>query len=442
MCELGGLTLSANMKEIYNTKKRNRARRRTIYLGTTKFSKRNHCVTTALFIVICLLNVLQWVEGFQQPMRLNINRRLGNSCQYSTKLRFAARKNERKGLFVLDLTGNDDILSGDKTSRELTCRKRVSELQSLKDGQAEAIALDDSAKSEMYSRAIQKTLLCVGAATAFGLGIFYKFGFEVSAEFFAGYLVEQSLSIDNLFVFLLLFDYFKVPLLLQDRVLSFGIYGAVVMRAGMIGLGAVALERFRGILLVFAGILVYASATTLGSFVFEQEEEEEDMGENAIVKFSKSLFSATDRFDGKNFFTVEDGIRKVTPLFLCLVAVEISDVVFAIDSVPAVFGVTENALIVFTSNMFAILGLRSLYTILSRAAKDLEYLEPAVALVLGFIGSKMVAEYFGTIISTPISLGVVATCLSAGVGVSLWKKKSDEEAGTDATYIDTPSDIN
>jgi len=310
-------------------------------------------------------------------------------------------------------------------------------MQLLEDSQTETTALDQSDKSDMYSRAIRKTLVYVGAATAFGLGILYKFGFDPAAEFFAGYLVEQSLSIDNLFVFLLLFDYFKVPLALQDRVLSYGIYGSVVMRAGMIGLGAVALERFHAILLVFAGILIYSSVTVLIGLISEGEEDEEDMEENMIVKFSKSLFSATDKFDGNKFFTLEDGIKKVTPLFLCLVAVEISDVVFAVDSVPAVFGVTENALIVFTSNMFAILGLRSLYTILSKAAKDLEYLEPAVAVVLGFIGSKMVAEYFGTIISTEFSLGVVATCLCAGVGLSVWKKNSDSVAGDTA-----PSDIN
>merc|ERR1711957_823100 len=361
------------------------------------------------------------------------------SFQYNKKVGFQGRENERKGQFILNLTGNENTPSGGRTSGERTYRKPMTEMQLLKNGQTETIALDQSSKSEMYSRAISKTLLYVGAATAFGLGILYNFGADPAAEFFAGYLVEQSLSIDNLFVFLLLFDYFKVPLLLQDRVLSYGIYGSVVMRAGMIGLGAVALERFHAILLVFAAILVYSSATVLISLVSEEEEEDEDIGENAIVRFSKSLFSATDKFDGNKFFTLEDGIKKVTPLFLCLVAVEISDVVFAIDSVPAVFGVTENPLIVFSSNMFAILGLRSLYTILSKAAKDLEYLEPAVAIVLGFIGSKMIAEYFGTIISTEISLGVVLTCLSVGIGLSVWKKNSDAVAGADAASSDINS---
>eukprot|EP00555_Chaetoceros_dichaeta_P002771 CAMPEP_0198250298 /NCGR_PEP_ID=MMETSP1447-20131203/1543_1 /TAXON_ID=420782 /ORGANISM="Chaetoceros dichaeta, Strain CCMP1751" /LENGTH=327 /DNA_ID=CAMNT_0043935109 /DNA_START=476 /DNA_END=1459 /DNA_ORIENTATION=- len=318
---------------------------------------------------------------------------------------------------------------------------RPSQLQlSMKDGAPTDIALDPSSISDsaIYSRAVKKTIFCVAAATAFGLGLLYKFGPDEGAEFFAGYLVEQSLSIDNLFVFLLLFDYFKVPLRNQDRVLTYGIYGSVVMRALMIGLGSVALQRYQEILLVFAGILVYSSFTALSGYISGDDEEEEDMGENAIVKFSKKLFATTDSFDGNKFFTIDEGIRKATPLFICLIAVEISDVVFAIDSIPAVFGVTENPLVVFTSNMFAILGLRSLYTILSKAAKDLEFLEPAVAVVLGFIGSKMVAEYFGYAIPTEYALGVVATFLSFGVGASVWKRNLDGEA----TAADSSSDIN
>lgn len=197
----------------------------------------------------------------------------------------------------------------------------------------------------------------------------------------------------------------------------------------MIGLGAVALTQFHAVLLVFAAVLIYSSANVLlGS---GDDEEEEDMSENSIVQFSQKLFDTTDKFDGNKFFTLEDGIRKATPLFICMVAVEISDVVFAVDSIPAVFGVTENPLVVFSSNMFAIMGLRSLYTILSKAASDLEYLEPAVAVVLGFIGTKMVAEFFGIYIPTEFSLGVVATCLSSGIGFSIWSKnkKVDEFNG-------------
>lgn len=196
----------------------------------------------------------------------------------------------------------------------------------------------DGEEEYSYSEAIQRTLGWVGAATVFGGGMWAIFGSRTGEEFFAGYLVEQSLSVDNLFVFLLLFEYFRVPIQYQDRVLNWGIYGAVVMRAIMIGLGAAAIHNFRAILLVFAAILVYSS----GKFFVGGDEEEEDPSENSIVKFSRSLFPSTDYYDGDRFFTLAaDGIRKATPLFICMVAVEISDIVFAVDSIPAVFGVTE-----------------------------------------------------------------------------------------------------
>ena len=325
-----------------------------------------------------------------------------------------------------------------------------------------SVTIDNKASANhndySYKEAIQRTIGWVSAAILFGGVLWAMAGPVVGEEFFAGYLVEQSLSVDNLFVFLLLFEYFKVPLRYQDRVLNWGIYGAIVMRAIMIGLGAAALEQFHGILLAFAGILIYSSAQF---FVGGANEEEEDPSQNSIVKFSRSLFESTDHFDGKRFFTMEDGIRKATPLFICMIAVEVSDVVFAVDSIPAVFGVTEvglsfwlvfpvrvtasiicgtlgthasssschqNPLVVFSSNLFAIMGLRSLYTILSKAATDLKYLEPAVAVVLGFIGSKMVAEYFGYQVPTNVALAVVGTLLTTGVGASVWEKQKLLEA--------------
>jgi predicted tellurium resistance membrane protein TerC len=190
----------------------------------------------------------------------------------------------------------------------------------------------------IYKQAIERTLLWVALAGVFGTGLWAFVAPNVGEEFFAGYLVEQSLSVDNLFVFLLLFDFFRIPLQYQDKILNWGIYGAIVMRAVMIGLGAVALENFRPVLLVFAGVLVYSS----GKILLEgDDDDEEDMNENAIVKFSKKVFDSTEEFDGDNFFTIADGVQKATPLFLCMIAIEISDVVFAVDSIPAVFGVTE-----------------------------------------------------------------------------------------------------
>jgi len=304
-------------------------------------------------------------------------------------------------------------------------KKDGSELNLVEPGSSPSISVQNPPLENIYQQAIQRTLLWVGLAVAFGVGLGFFSGTATAEEFFAGYLVEQSLSVDNLFVFLLLFEYFQVPITAQDRVLSWGIYGAIVMRALMIGLGAAALENFRPILLVFAGILVYSSAKTL--IPGDEDEEEEDLNENTIVKFSRQLFESTDQFDGSNFFTMVDGVKKATPLFICMIALEISDVVFAVDSIPAVFGVTSNPLVVFSSNMFAIMGLRSLYTILSKAAKDLKYLEPAVGVVLGFIGSKMIGEYFGYEIRTEIALVVVAVVLSGGVGLSVFERRQAEE---------------
>lgn len=200
-----------------------------------------------------------------------------------------------------------------------------------------SVTLDGDPDDYSYNDAIQRTLGWVGAAIIFGGGVWAIAGSATGEEFFAGYLVEQSLSVDNLFVFLLLFDYFKVPLAYQDRVLNWGIYGAIVMRAVMIGLGAAALKNFREILLVFAAILVYSS----GSALLGGEDEDEDPSQNSIVKFSRSLINSVDYFDGDRFFTLVNGVRQATPLFICMVALEISDVVFAVDSIPAVFGVTE-----------------------------------------------------------------------------------------------------
>ena len=196
----------------------------------------------------------------------------------------------------------------------------------------------------------------VGAAVAFGLGVGAVMGAEKAEEFFAGYLLEQSLSVDNLFVFVLVFDYFKVPLASQPRVLNYGIWGAMVMRAAMIIAGYEAVTNFKPILLVFAGVLIFSSYKLIAE---GEEEEEEDMSENAIVKFCSNLLPVSKDYDGENFFTTENGAKIATPLLLCLCVIELSDVVFAVDSIPAVFGITEDPFIVYSSNIFAIMGLEA-----------------------------------------------------------------------------------
>ncbi len=187
-----------------------------------------------------------------------------------------------------------------------------------------------------YRAAIKNTLIWVFAACVFGGSLWLFDSPTTGEEFFAGYLVEQSLSVDNLFVFLILFEYFQIPSSAQNRILSWGIYGAVVMRAIMIGLGAVALQSIHSILLVFAAILLYSSGKILWDV-----ETEEDPSDNIVVQFSKNVMASTETFDGDNFFTMIDGVKTATPLFICMIAVEISDIVFAVDSIPAVFGVTE-----------------------------------------------------------------------------------------------------
>eukprot|EP00980_Cylindrotheca_fusiformis_P007299 scaffold1525_cov142-Cylindrotheca_fusiformis.AAC.99 len=288
------------------------------------------------------------------------------------------------------------------------------------------ISVIKNPEDKAVETAIRRTLGCVAAAGCFGAALFAAFDSTTAEEFFAGYLLELSLSVDNLLVFLLLFEYFKIPSKYQNRVLNYGIIGAVIMRAIMIGAGAVAIQKFHVVLLGFAGILLYSSGQVL---LGDDSGEEEDLSDNLVVQAANRLIKSTSKFDGDRFFTVQNGIKLATPMFICTVAVELSDVVFAVDSIPAVFGVTENPLVVFSSNMFAILGLRSLFIVLSKAAEELEYLETAVAIILGFIGSKMIAEYFGLLIPTEISLGVVITLLACGVGLSLLKQAGEVEEG-------------
>lgn len=285
----------------------------------------------------------------------------------------------------------------------------------------------DGSLDRQYAAAVAQTTIALIVTLLFAVGLFLVQGLEPAVEFCTGYLVEESLSVDNLFVFLLIFDYFKVPLEDQNRVLSYGIFGSIVLRGVFIALGAIALEQFKPVLLVFSAILFFSSFKLILEYFSRNEEEDEDLADNAIVKFASGLIDTTDKYDGDRFFTMVDGVSKATPLLLCLFVVELTDVVFAVDSVPAVFGVTNDPFIVFTSNMFAILGLRSLYTILASAAAELEYLEPAVAIILGFVGAKLGAEFFGYQVSNEVSLGVISLLLAGGIGLSLGEKEAEAE---------------
>lgn len=268
-----------------------------------------------------------------------------------------------------------------------------------------------------YVSSVRTVTLWVCAAVAFGVGLGLKDGVGRASEFFAGYLLEQSLSVDNLFVFVLIFKYFKVPYMYQNRVLSYGIAGAIIFRLSVILLGTATLQRFEAVNLLLAIVLLYSSFK-----LFAGEDEDSDLSDNFVVKTCQRFIPVTSNYDGNRFLTVQDGVWKATPLLLTVAVIELSDIAFAVDSIPAVFGVTRDPFIVFSSNLFAILGLRSLYTLISESMSDLEYLQPSIGVVLGFIGCKMIVDFFGYHISTEVSLGVVATTLSAGVLFSLMKK--------------------
>ncbi|KAM5559954.1 thylakoid membrane protein TERC, chloroplastic [Rosa sericea] len=276
---------------------------------------------------------------------------------------------------------------------------------------------DKSKGAEAYVTSVRTVAFWVCAAVAFGVGVGFKDGVGKATEFFAGYLLEQSLSVDNLFVFVLIFKYFKVPLMYQGRVLSYGIAGAIIFRLTLILLGTVTLQRFEAVNLFLAAILLYSSFK-----LFSSEEDDTDLSDNFVVKTCQKFIPVTATYDGNRFFTIQEGVWKATPLLLTVAVIELSDIAFAVDSIPAVFGITRDPFIVFSSNLFAIVGLRSLYTLISEGMADLEYLQPSIGVVLGFIGCKMILDFFGFHISTEVSLGFVATSLSTGVLLSLLKK--------------------
>lgn len=268
-------------------------------------------------------------------------------------------------------------------------------------------------------RDAEQAALAVAAASVFGAGVWAVLGPAKGEEYFAGYLLEQSLSVDNLFVFVLVFSQFQTPAESQKVVLSYGIWTAAVLRLILILLGADAVEKWKPILLVFAGILLFSSGKLL--LAGDDDDDEEDLSNNQIVQFSKTLFDFSDTYDGDKFFTAaaEGGKQLATPLLLVLLIIELSDVIFAVDSIPAVFGVTLDPFIVYSSNMFAILSLRGLYSFVSNVLTKLKYLEKSVAVVLGVIGGKIVAEFFGAEVPTSASLAAVVTILGAGVAASL-----------------------
>jgi len=243
---------------------------------------------------------------------------------------------------------------------------------------------------------------------------------EAALAFFTGYLIEKSLSVDNIFVFILIFSFFAVPAAYQHRVLFWGILGALVMRGTLIAVGAVLLKEFHWIIYVFGAFLIFT-----GIRMALHRDEELHPEKNPIVKFFRRFMPVTKTFEGDKFFVRHAGRLMATPLFLILLIVESTDLVFAVDSIPAIFAVTQEPFIVYTSNVFAILGLRALYFLLANVMDKFQYLKIGLSAVLTFIGVKMVIVDFYPI-PVGVSLAVVAGILTVSILVSLWKARITE----------------
>jgi tellurite resistance protein TerC len=241
---------------------------------------------------------------------------------------------------------------------------------------------------------------------------------EAALAFFTGYLIEKSLSVDNIFVFVLIFSYFAVPAAYQHRVLFWGILGALVMRGTLILIGAALLKEFQWIIYVFGVFLIF---TGLRMALHREEEIQPD--KNPVVKFFRKFMPVTEAFEKDKFFVRRAGRVMATPLFLILLIVESTDLVFAVDSIPAIFAVTQEPFIVYTSNVFAILGLRALYFLLANVMDKFEYLKLGLSAVLTFIGTKMVIVDFYHI-PIGVSLAIVASILTISILVSLWKART------------------
>ncbi len=279
--------------------------------------------------------------------------------------------------------------------------------------------LNRKAHAVSVREALGWSAMWVGLAVAFGIGVGQVMGRQAMLEFFAGYLVEEALSVDNLFVFILIFGYFRVPPELQHRVLFWGILGALVMRGTMIGAGALLLARFHWVTYLFGAFLVYTGARMAFGGGGHVEPEA-----NPVIRLVRRLFPVTTRFHGERFLVREPlhpgGPARLTatPLFVVLALVETTDIVFAVDSIPAVFGVTRDPFLVYTSNVFAILGLRSLYFVLAGVIGKFHLLKYGLSLVLAFVGVKMLLSELRPI---PIgaSLATVAGVLAGSVLLSL-----------------------
>ncbi len=243
----------------------------------------------------------------------------------------------------------------------------------------------------------------------------HQVGMKAALEFLVGWMIEYSLSLDNIFVIAVIFAHFRVPPQHQHRVLFWGILGALVFRGVMILVGAALIQRFEWMMYLFGAFLIFTALKLL------KHDEDPDLEKNMVLRLARRLFPVTPGYHENHFFVVEAGKRMVTPLFLVLLVVETTDVIFAVDSIPAIFAITRDPFLVFTSNVFAILGLRSLYFALAALIRKFEYLNFSLAFILAFVGVKMIIEQkeIGVHVPVFLSLGVIIASLSIGIGASI-----------------------
>jgi tellurite resistance protein TerC len=287
-------------------------------------------------------------------------------------------------------------------------------------------------------------LLYVGLALLFGVGLLVAGGTEPAGQFLTGYVLEYSLSVDNLFVYLLLMGSFAVPAAQRRAVLLVGIVGTLVLRGPFIIAGAAAADRFSATFYVFGGLLLYTALT----LVRGGDAEHKDPGDNIVVRLARRVLPVTDRYAGSHVTVVEEGRRRATPLLFAMIAVSVTGLVFALDSIPAIFGVTKDPYIIVAANAFALMGLRQLYFLVGGLVERLVYLSRGLAVILGFIGVKLVIEaaHADGFDAVPVpgiglSLGVIVVVLAVTTVLSLRKTRSDETRSDAAGSAGEPTTV-
>lgn len=266
-----------------------------------------------------------------------------------------------------------------------------------------------------FKPALYQSLFWIGISLAFGALIFFFIGKETGIEFFSAYITEKMLSVDNLFVILLIFSYFKLEEKYHHKALFWGIIGAIIFRALFIGVGAYFISQFHWILYIFGALLIYTGIKLLSS----KKEEHADFKHNKVIKFAHKIFPFTDTHHGGKFFIREKGKFYFTSLFMIVLLVEATDIIFAVDSIPAVFSISQNMFVVFTSNIFAIMGLRALFFLIENVLHKFHHLQKGLAFILLFIGLKMIVGIFGIHLSSILSLGIIVFALTASIVLSI-----------------------